>query len=45
MAEVYQKAVEFYFPGAVVEFQMHIKMSEFENEKNNIINIDFTDFI
>lgn len=42
---VYQKAVEFYFPGAVVEFQMNIKMSKFENESDNIINIDFTDFI
>lgn len=43
---VYQKAVEFYFPGAVVEFQMNIKMSKYEDEKpDNIISLNFMDFI
>ncbi len=43
---VYQKAVEFYFPGAVVEFKMNIKMSKYEDEKpDNIISLNFMDFI
>ncbi len=42
---VYQKAVEFYFPGAVVEFQMNIKMSKYEAEPDNIISLNFMDFI
>lgn len=31
--DVYQKAVEFYFPGAKVEFRMLIHMSEYETDK------------
>ena len=43
---VYQKAVEFYFPGAVIEFQMNIKMSKYEDEQpDNIISLNFMDFI
>ena len=42
---VYQKAVEFYFPGAVVEFQMNIKMSKYEEQPDNIISLNFMDFI
>lgn len=43
---VYQKAVEFYFPGAVVEFRMNIKMSKYEDEQSdNIINLNLMDFI
>lgn len=30
--DAYRKAVEFYFPGAVVEMKMVIRMSEFEAE-------------
>ena len=30
--EVYQSAVEFYFPGAKIEFRMLIHMSEYETE-------------
>ena len=32
--EVYQKAVEFFFPGAKVEFRMLIHMSEYEMQDN-----------
>ena len=32
--EVYQKAVEFFFPGAKVEFKMIIHMSEYEMQDN-----------
>ena len=32
--EVYQKAVEFFFPGAKVEFKMIIHMSEYELNDN-----------
>ena len=28
--EVYQSAVQYYFPGAIVDFQMTIRMSEYE---------------
>lgn len=42
---VYQKAVDFYFPGAVIELQMNIKMSKYEAEPNNIISLNFMDFI
>ena len=31
--DTYQRAVEFYFPGAKVEFKMTIRMSEYETEK------------
>lgn len=31
--ETYQRAVEYYFPGAKVEFKMTIRMSEWETEK------------
>ena len=31
--ETYQRAVEYYFPGAKVEFKMTIRMSEYETEK------------
>lgn len=42
--EVYEKAVEFYFPGAKVDFQMTIRMSEFEEKRDNIISLDLTNF-
>lgn len=31
--EIYQKAVEYYFSGAKIEFKMTIRMSEYETEK------------
>ena len=31
--DTYQRAVEFYFPGAKIEFKMTIRMSEYETEK------------
>lgn len=31
--DVFSKAVQFYFPGAVVEFKMLIRMSEYETEE------------
>lgn len=31
--ETYQRAVEYYFPGAKVEFKMTIRMSEYESEE------------
>ena len=31
--DTYQRAVEFYFPGAKIEFKMTIRMSEYESEK------------
>lgn len=31
--DVYQRAVEFYFPGAKIEFKMTIRMSEYETEE------------
>lgn len=42
--EVYRKAVEFYFPGAKVDFQMAIRMSEHEEKNDNIISLDLTSF-
>lgn len=33
--DVYSKAVEFYFPGAKVEFRMLIHMSEYEMDESN----------
>ena len=32
--ETYQRAVEYYFPGAKVEFKMTIRMSEWETEES-----------
>lgn len=43
--EVYRKAAEFYFPGAKVDFQMSIRMSEYEEKKDNIISIDLIGFL
>ncbi len=43
--EVYRKAAGFYFPGAKVDFQMSIRMSEYEEKKDNIISIDLIDFL
>lgn len=43
--EVYRKAAEFYFPGAKVDFQMSIRMSKYEEKKDNIISIDLIDFL
>ena len=31
--DTYQRAVEFYFPGAKIEFKMTIRMSEYETEE------------
>ena len=31
--EIYQRAVEYYFPGAKIEFKMTIRMSEYETEE------------
>ena len=31
--DTYQRAVEFYFPGAKIEFKMTIRMSEYESEE------------
>ena len=43
--EVYRKAAEFYFPGAVVDFQMSIRMSQYEDKTDNIISLDLIDFL
>ncbi len=43
--EVYRKAAGFYFPGAVVDFQMSIRMSQYEDKTDNIISIDLIDFL
>lgn len=43
--EVYRKAAEFYFPGAKVDFQMSIRMSQYEEGADKIINIDLIDFL
>lgn len=43
--EVYSKAVQFYFPGAVIKFEMKILMSEYElestpNKENLSLSLD-----
>lgn len=43
--EVYSKAVQFYFPGAVIKFEMKIPMSEYElkptpNKENLSLSLD-----
>lgn len=43
--EVYRKAAGFYFPGAVVDFQMSIRMSQYEDKTDNIISLDLIDFL
>lgn len=45
--EVYSRAVEFYFPGAKIEFQMKIKMSAFEKDDSAAAGVvfDITDFM
>ena len=36
--DVYQRAVEFYFPGAKIEFKMTIRMSEYETEESEPVH-------
>ena len=37
--DVYQRAVEFYFPGAKIEFKMTIRMSEYEKPAKKSIDL------
>ena len=43
--DFYRKAVQFYFKGAVIDFVMNIRMSEYEKKTDNIISLNLTDFM
>ena len=46
--DFYGKAVQFYFPGAEIEFLMKIHMSKYETvggNSDNIIDFNLTDFL
>ena len=36
--DVYQRAVEYYFPGAKIEFTMTIRLSEYETEESELVH-------